>query len=162
MYSKADLKHATEARKDAISISSRNKNGFSELLATIKKSLPTGPLFYDEDYYTDQDMETRIREVIREKLFLSLDEELPYDVLVSVEELTEENGMIKALVMLFVAKDSQKNILIGKQGAVLQNIGKLARIELEKILGQKVFILLRVKTLAKWNKNPNILKKYFG
>jgi GTP-binding protein Era len=60
-------------------------------------------------------METRIREVIREKLFLTLDEELPYDILVSVEELTEENGIIKALVMLFVAKDSQKNILIGKQ-----------------------------------------------
>jgi GTP-binding protein Era len=76
--------------------------------------------------------------------------------------LTEENGIIKALVMLFVAKDSQKNILIGKQWAVLQNIGKLARIELEKILGRKIFILLRVKTLIKWNKNPNILKKYFG
>lgn len=162
VYSKCDLKHATEARKDAISISSRNKNGFGELLATIKKSLPTGPLFYDEDYYTDQDMETRIREIIREKIFLSLGEELPYDILVDVEDLTEENGMIKALIMLYVSKDSQKNILIGKQGAVLQNIGKLARIELEKILEKKVYILLRVKTMSKWNKNPNILKKYFG
>ncbi|MFA6090998.1 MAG: GTPase Era [Candidatus Gracilibacteria bacterium] len=162
VYSKCDLKHATEARKDAISISSRNKNGFRELLSTLKKSLPTGPLFYDEDYYTDQDMETRIREIIREKIFLSLGEELPYDILVDVEDLVEENGMIKALVMLYVSKDSQKNILIGKQGVVLQNIGKLARIELEKILDRKVYILLRVKTMSKWNKNPNVLKKYFG
>lgn len=161
VYSKCDLKHATEPRKDAISISSRNKNGFDQLLATIKKSLPTGPLFYDEDYYTDQDMETRIREIIREKIFLSLGEELPYDILVDVNELTEEDGIIKALVMLYVAKDSQKNILIGKQGTVLQNIGKLARLELENILEKKVYILLRVKVMPKWNKNPSVLKKYF-
>lgn len=161
VYSKCDLKHATEPRKDAISISSRSKNGFDKLLATIKNSLPTGPLFYDEDYYTDQDMESRIREIIREKIFTSLGEELPYDILVDVDELTEEDGMIKALVMLYVTKDSQKNILIGKQGAVLQNIGKLARIELEKILEKKVYILLRVKVMPKWNKNPSVLKKYF-
>lgn len=162
VYSKSDLKHATEARKDAISISSRNKNGFKELLTTIKKSLPIGPLFYDEDYYTDQDMETRIREIIREKIFQNLWEELPYDILVDIDDLTEENGIIKALVMLYVAKDSQKNILVGKDGVVLQNIGKLARVELEKILEKKVYILLRVKTMSKWNKNPNVLKKYFG
>lgn len=162
VYSKSDLKHATEARKDAISISSRNKNGFKELLTTIKKSLPIGPLFYDEDYYTDQDMETRIQEIIREKIFQNLGEELPYDILVDIDDLTEENGMIKALVMLYVAKDSQKNILVGKDGVVLQNIGKLARVELEKILEKKVYILLRVKTMSKWNKNPNVLKKYFG
>jgi GTP-binding protein Era len=64
--------------------------------------------------------------------------------------------------MLYVSKDSQKNILIGKGWVVLQNIGKLARIELEKILERKVYILLRVKTMSKWNKNPNVLKKYFG
>lgn len=162
VYSKCDLRHATEARKDAICISSRNKNGFAELLATIKKSLPTGPLFYDEDYYTDQDMESRIREIVREKIFISLGEELPYDILVDIENLTEENGMLKALVMLYVTKDSQKNILIGKQWAVLQNIGKLARLELEKIFEKKIYILLRVKTKAKWNKNPNVLKQYFG
>jgi len=163
VYSKCDLKHATEARKDAISISSRNKNGFNELLGTIKKSLPTGPLFYDEDYYTDQDMETRIREIIREKIFQNLGEELPYDILVDIEDMTEEeNGTLKALVMLYVSKDSQKNILIGKGWVVLQNIGKLARIELEKILERKVYILLRVKTMSKWNKNPHVLKKYFS
>ena len=60
-------------------------------------------------------MESRIREIVREKIFISLGEELPYDILVDIENLTEENGMLKALVMLYVTKDSQKNILIGKQ-----------------------------------------------
>lgn len=162
VYSKCDLGHATEARKGAIMLSSRKKNGFEELLVEIKKYLPTGPLFYDEDYYTDQDMEMRIREIIREKIFNSLGDELPYDILVDVEDLTEEDGMIKALVMLYVSKDSQKNILIGQGGSVLKNIGTQARKELETILDRKVYILLRVKTMPKWNKNPNILKKYFG
>ena len=71
-------------------LSSVAKTGFDDLLKEIKKHLPIGPLFYGEDYYTDQDMETRVREVLREKLFLGLDDEIPYDVFVEIEELEEQ------------------------------------------------------------------------
>ena len=142
-------------------VSSEQKTGLEVLVQEIKKHLVMGPLFYSEDYYTDQDMETRIREVIREKLFLLLEDEIPYDTFVEIEEIEEKGDLLKILAVVHVEKDSQKTIIIGKRAEKLQEIGTLARKDLEKIFERKVFLLVRVKTHPHWKKNKGILKRHF-
>jgi len=107
-------------------------------------------------------METRIREVIREKLFLMLQDEIPYDTFVEIEEIEEQPKVLRILAIIHVEKDSQKAIIIGKGAAKLQEIGTAARADLESILDRKIFLLLRVKTYPHWKKNKSIMKKHFG
>lgn len=144
-----------------LQISSQDKSWFEELLSEIKKNLTNWPLYYDEDYYTDQNYETRISEIIREKIFLNFQDEIPHSVFVEIGEIEDKPDLLRIQAYIYVGSDSQKIIIIGKNGQALTNIGKLARIELEEIYWKKIFLALRVKVLPKWKKNKKLLNKLY-
>ncbi len=142
-------------------ISSVDKKWFEELLVEVKKHLPTWPLYYDEDYYTDQDTETRIAEIIREKIFLNFKEEIPHSVFVEIGEIEDKPEILRIQAYIYTESDSQKIIIIGKGGQALTTIGTEARKDLEEIFDKKIFLSLRVKSLPKWKKNKKLLSKLY-
>jgi GTP-binding protein Era len=140
-----------------LSCSSVKNYGLLEVVKALLEFLPEGVPYYDEDYYTDQDPYTRISEIIREKAFRNLSQEIPHDLYVSVEEIDEQGDLMRILSYLIVEKDSQKRIVIGKGAEKIQEIATLARVELEQIFGRKVFLSLRVKVDPKWKNNNKIV-----
>ena len=149
-------------------IDSVARTGFDVLLWKIIEYLPEGPFLYEADYYTDQPMDLRITEIIRERLFLELGDEIPYASYVEVTQIEEKWGesekilpMLSIQAYINVESDSQKTIVIGKWGAKIQKIGTETRIILEEIFGKKVFLALRVKTHKNWRKDQKTLDKIF-
>lgn len=149
-------------------IDSIARTGFDILLSKITEHLPEGPFLYDADYYTDQPMDLRITEIIRERLFLELGDEIPYASYIEVTQIEEKWGdhekslpMLSIQAYINVESDSQKTIVIGKWGAKIQKIGTEVRIMLESIFGKKVFLALRVKTHKNWRKDQKTLDKIF-
>ncbi len=142
--------------------------GFEELFDRISAYPPEGPYLYDPDFYTDQSMDLRIGEVIRERLFLELGDEIPYASYVEVTQIEEKwwdtpksLPMLSIQAYINVESDSQKVIVIGKWGAKIQKIGTESRILLEEIFDKKVFLALRVKVHKNWRKDQNVLDKIF-
>ena len=109
--------------------------------------------------YTDQTIEKRISEVIREKIFQTFREEVPYATFVEINDLDDTGRVFRISATVFVERDSQKAMIIGKGGEGITMIGSLARTDLEAIFGKKIFLLLRVKTMPKWKKNKKLLKR---
>ncbi|MDD5770469.1 MAG: GTPase Era [Candidatus Gracilibacteria bacterium] len=160
IFTKIDLPKKIEIPngEDIIKISSIQKSGFEELLQKIKTYLKISHPYYPEDYYTDQDIYFRISEIIREKVFLHTIEEIPHSIYVEIEEILDEENLLKIQAYIYTETDSQRYIIIGKNGDLITKIGMQARIELESIFGKKVFLSLRVKTMEKWRKNDKIIK----
>jgi GTP-binding protein Era len=135
--------------------------GVSELTAELKKVLPHQPLLFPEDELTNKTMREIAAEMIREQCFLQLKEEIPYGVAVLIDSFEEKElpnpVVIKATI--FVEKDSQKGIMIGAGGNQLKLIGSAARVEIEKLLGRKVFLELWIKVLKNWRKDEDLLKR---
>lgn len=121
--------------------------GLEDLVNAIFKYLPEGPKFYPDDMVTDIPIEYRIAEIIREKILHKTYEEVPHAVAVEVEEMeeVEEKNLVRIYATIFVEKDSQKGIIIGKNGRMLKEVGTEARLEIEALLGKKVFLSLQVK-----------------
>ena len=149
-------------------IDSVARTGFDELLEKIVPYLPEWPYLYDPDYYTDQTMEMRIQEIIRERLFLELGDEIPYACYVEITQIEEKwwdheksVPMLSVQAYINVESDSQKVIVIGKWGKKIQSIGMESRIMLEEIFDKKVFLALRVKVHKNWRKDPLVLEKIF-
>lgn len=119
-------------------------------------------MLFSEDMYTKQDIFFRISEIVREKVFIHTKEELPHATYVGIEEVNDENpDLLKIVAYVYTETDSQKYIIIGKNGKLLTRIGTEARKDLEKIFGTKVFLSLRVKVQSKWRKNEKLVKKMF-
>lgn len=137
---------------EVISISALYRTNLDRLEETIKKYLPEGPQYYPEDTKTTEPIEDRIREIIREKAILLTYQEIPYSIAVALEEFYEKENIFYIKAIIFVEKDSQKGIIIGKNGKKLKEIGTLAREELEALLGKKVYLDLWVKVKEKWRK----------
>ena len=149
-------------------IDSVARTWFAELIEKISLSLPEWPYLYDPEYYTDQTMELRIQEVIRERLFLELGDEIPYASYVEVTQIEEKGWetekslpMLSIQAYINVESDSQKVIVIGKWWKKIQQIGTESRIMLEEIFDKKVFLALRVKVHKNWRKDSNVLEKLF-
>lgn len=162
VYTKRDLPaaYSIPTGKNIFEISSEDKTGFDELVSEIKNHLPTGPMLFSEEYYTKQDIYFRISEIIREKLFHELKEELPHSIFVAVEEIEDDEKWMKRIsAYVYTETESQKYIVIGKAGSLITKVGKAARIELEKIFDQKVFLSLRAKTRKNWRKDEGFIKK---
>ena len=161
VYTKIDLQPKTDIPKweNIFAISSVKEEWFDELMLAIKAKLPTWPILFPEDYYTKQDIHFRISEIIREKLFHELKEELPHSVFVAVEEIEDTKKMKKISAYIYAETDSQKYIIIGKWGSLLTKIWKNARIELEEVFDEKVFLSLRVKVKKNWRKDEGFIKK---
>ena len=162
VYTKRDLRSVIDIPvwDDVFEISSKDKSGFTDLVDSIKTKLPYGPTLFPEDYYTKQDIYFRISEVIREKLFHNLKEEMPHSVFVAVEEIEDdEKGMKRISAYIYTETDSQKYIVIWKGGKLITKVGTLARIELEEIFWQKVFLSVRAKVRKNWRKDEWFVKK---
>jgi GTP-binding protein Era len=132
VYTKSDLpaKITVPSSENTLSISSISQDGFTELLDKTKSYLSTGPLYFPNDIYTKQDMFFRISEIIREKAFIYTKEELPHSLYIGVEEIVDEDELLKLVAYIYTETDSQKYIVIGKAGSLIQWLVKEARIEL--------------------------------
>jgi GTPase len=137
-------------------------DGVDHLLAQIKQLLPEGPCYFPEDHLTDQPERFLVAELIREKVFHLLRQEVPYAVAVTVEQFSErpEQSRIDIHAVIHVERDSQKGIIIGKQGQTLKEIGKQARGDIEALLGCHVFLGLFVRVQKNWRKDPRARSEF--
>ena len=127
---------------------------------TIMGLLPKGMPYYDEGTLTDRPMRFFASEIIREKIFLNYDKEIPYSVEIVIEEYKEEPTIDRISAIIYVARDSQKGIIIGHRGEMLKKVGTASRLELEKFLGKKVFLQLHVKVDEGWRNSQRSLRRY--
>ena len=137
------------------------RNDLGTLIEEILKRMPAGPKYFPDDQLTDQPERFVVSEIVREKIFELTKEEIPYSTAVVVEEMKEEPDLTRITAVIYVERDSQKGILIGKGGAMLKQIGTLARQDAEKLLGVKVFLQLWVKVKKGWREDERTLK-HFG
>ena len=133
-------------------------NDLGDLVKTILRRLPQGPKYFPDDQLTDQPERFIVSELIREKVFELTKEEIPYSTAVVIEEMKEEPELTRIHAVIYVERDSQKGILIGRGGAMLKQIGTLARQDAEKLLGIKVFLKLYVKVKKGWREDERVLK----
>jgi GTP-binding protein Era len=146
--------------KDIIPISALTGDGVEILLKTIVKHLPEGPKYYPDDIVTDQLERFMVSEIIREKVMEQTEEEVPYSVAVEITHWSErEDGVVFIYANIYVEREGQKGIIIGKNGLRLKAIGSSARVEIEKLLGVKVFLDLWVKIKKDWRSNERILRE---
>jgi len=145
--------------REIIPISALRSENTERLLDLIFQALPPGPLYFPADEVTDQPEKFIIAELIREKIFGLTREEVPHSVAVLVERLQEKKSLIKIGAVILVERDSQKGILIGKEGKMLKEIGRLAREDIENLLGSKVFLELWVKVRKDWRNQQVYLKE---
>jgi GTP-binding protein Era len=146
---------------EIIPVSAKTGENLNQVLVTIKKYLPEHPGFYPKDDLTDRSERFFAAEIIREKIFLNYEQEIPYSTEVNVESFKEEETIIRIRAVIFVERDSQKGILIGKAGASLKKTGTDARKDLEKFFGKKIFLETHVKVADNWRKETQKLK-HFG
>ena len=144
---------------EIIPISATTSDGVLQLRETIVKHIPEGPPYFPPDQLSDLPKRFFISETIREKIFLRTNQEIPYASSVVVEEFKERpNGKIYISAMLYVERQSQKGILVGKGGQTIKKIGQLARTEIEQFLEKTVFLDLRVSVKADWRRDERKLK----
>ena len=143
---------------EVLPISAKNSNSAYELLNNIIAHLPESEPVYGEDEMTDQSMRTIAAEMVREKILASTGDEIPYVTAVITEVFDESDpANVRIYCAIFVERDSQKRIVIGKQGARLKDVGTKARLDIEQLLGRKVFLKLFVKVVADWRNNDRTL-----
>ena len=144
-----------------VPISATNGLNVDELLKETKNFLPEGPKYYSEDMVTDQPERLIISEIIREKILHVTEDEVPHSVAVDIEEITvRKNSSAYIRAVIYVERDSQKGIIIGKGGEFLKNIGKNSRPEIEMLLGKKVFLDLWVKVKRGWRNSDGAIKNF--
>ncbi len=141
-------------------ISAQEKFGVQTLLNRLIELLPEGPAFFDKDQLTDKPERFFVNEIIREKILLHYDKEIPYSVEVEVESFKEEDNLVRIGAVIFVERDSQKGIIIGKGGKSLKQVGMDARKDIEAFLGKKVFLELFVKVDKDWRQKEGRLRHY--
>jgi len=145
--------------KEIVPISALKGENLPLLLELIEKGLPEGPQYFSEGEFTDQTERFIAAEIIREKVFLLTRQEIPYGAAVTIDEFTEkeEKNLIVIKATIHTERDAHKPILIGKKGAMLKEIGKQAREELEALLGCRIFLELFIRVDRGWTQNPHSL-----
>jgi len=141
-------------------ISALNGINHEFVLQWILKNLPEGPPYFEKDQLTDKSERFFACEIIREKILLNYDKEIPYSVEVEVESFKREKKITRIAAVIYVARDSQKSIVIGHQGSMLKKVGMEARIELEAFLQEKVFLEMFVKVQKEWRNDDRQLKRF--
>jgi len=145
-----------------VPISALEGNNVSRLLEQIKEHMPEGPQFYPADQVTDHPERFIVSELIREKALHLTREEVPHSLAVVIEKMERDGqkDLVHVMATIVVERDSQKGIVIGKQGAMLKEIGKRARLDIEQLLGTKVFLELWVKVQKDWRNKMSQLRDY--
>lgn len=144
-----------------VPVSALHNNGTDLLIKELVSLLPTGPKYYPDDIPTDATERFIVAEIIREKIFLKTGQEVPYSTAVLIDSFKEdaEKQLVTIHATIVVEKSSQKGIIIGKRGAKLEQIGKNARLDIEKLLAQKVLLKLWVKVQKNWSRDMRFLKE---
>ncbi|MBQ9591959.1 MAG: GTPase Era [Paludibacteraceae bacterium] len=147
-------------RAEILPISALHKANLEPLLKRIKELLPEGPAYFDKDSLTDKPARFFVTEIIREKILLNYDKEIPYSVEAVVEQFKEEDDLIRIHAVIYCERDSQKGILIGKSGSSLKKIGIQARKDIETFFQKKVFLQMFVKVEKDWRNKETKLKNF--
>ncbi len=147
-------------KAEIIPISATLRFNIDTLLRRIQEQLPDSPPFFDKDALTDKPARFFVTEIIREKILLTYDKEIPYACEVAVELFKESDKQIDISAVIYVERDSQKGIVIGKKGASLKRVGTLARKDIEAFFGKKVFLQLYVKVEKDWRNRENKLRSF--
>ena len=145
---------------EVIPISASLKFNVDYLLKRIQEMLPPSPPFFDKDALTDRPARFFVTEIIREKILLTYDKEIPYSVEAVVEKFDESETTIHIMAVVYVERDSQKGIIIGKGGSSLKRVGMLARKDIETFFGKKVYLELYVKVERDWRNKLSKLKNF--
>ncbi|NMB00206.1 MAG: GTPase Era [Firmicutes bacterium] len=145
-----------------IAVSALERTNLDKLVETIVADLDEGPQYYPEDWLTDHPERFIIAEFIREELLLRTEEEIPHSIAVDVDEIKEdpEKNLMKVRATIYVERDSQKGIVIGKQGQKLKEVGTSARLQIERLLGTRVHLDLWVKVKKDWRNKPGALREF--
>ncbi|MBP3356066.1 MAG: GTPase Era [Rikenellaceae bacterium] len=141
-------------------VSALNNFNVGGVFDLILKHLPEGEPYYPKDALTDKTMRFFASEIIREKIFLNYDKEVPYCTEISIEEYREEPSIDRIAATIYVSRESQKAIVIGRKGAMLKKVGTEARLELERFIGKKVFLQLFVKVNDDWRNSDSQLRRF--
>jgi GTP-binding protein Era len=145
--------------KEIVPISAMKRDGIDLLMKKVRDYLPPGPKYYPDELITDQLERFMVSEIVREKIMEETEEELPYSIAVEVAGWNErEDGLISISCNIYVERDGQKAIIIGKRGGMLKSIGSAARLDIEKLLNTKVFLELWVKIRRNWRNDARLLK----
>ena len=139
-------------------ISALNKTGVPELLAAIIEAMPEHPAFFDKEQLSDRSERFFASEIIREKIFLNYQQEIPYSCEVVIEAFKDEPEIIRIRAEVYVERLSQKGILIGKKGEALKVTATQARLEMEQFFGKKVFLETYVRVKENWRNQKHILR----
>ncbi|MBF0753272.1 MULTISPECIES: GTPase Era [Jeotgalicoccus] len=145
---------------DVVPISALQGNNIDRLLSVIESHLPEGPMYYPEDRITDHPEHFIVSELIREKALHKLSQELPHAIGVEVLKMKgdDEGGKVKVEALIYVERESQKGMVIGKGGKMLKEIGREARMDIENLLGSKVYLELWVKVQKDWRNKPTFIR----
>ena len=142
---------------EIVPVSALTGDGVSQLVEIAVRFMPAGPVYFEDDVVTDQPMQLLAAEFIREKILQKTRDELPFSVAVQIESFTEEGKLARIAAIVYVEKESQKGIVIGKRGELLKAVGTEARIEMERLFGMKVFLELWVKVKEGWRQDERML-----
>jgi GTP-binding protein Era len=152
--------HSMFPDSDIIPLSALKAFNLDFLLRCILEKLPEGPAYFPKDQLTDKYERFFASEIIREKILLHYQKEVPYSVEIEIESFKEEKKIINIRAVIHVARDSQKGIIIGHKGQMLKMVGTEARIDMEDFFGKKVFLELYVKVSKEWRDKPLMLKRF--
>lgn len=130
------------------------------LVNALLKFIPEAPPYFDKDMLTDRNERFFASEIIREKIFLQYDKEIPYSIEVAIEEFKDLPNIVRIRSYIFVERESQKAILLGKNGAAIKKLGMAARKKIETMVGKKVFLELTVKIRDDWRNNEQQLTNF--
>ena len=143
-----------------VPISAKEKFGGEMLVNALLKFIPEAPPYFDKDMLTDRNERFFASEIIREKIFLQYDKEIPYSIEVAIEEFKDLPNIVRIRSYIFVERESQKAILLGKNGAAIKKLGMAARKKIETMVGKKVFLELTVKIRDDWRNNEQQLTNF--
>ena len=157
---KVELWHEALPEAEIIPISALHKFNVDNVLKRIKELLPESPAYFDKDQWTDKPARFFVTEIIREKILLYYDKEIPYSVEVVVEQFKETDKNIHINAVIYVERDSQKGIIIGHQGVALKRVSTEARKSLEKSFGKSIYLEVFVKVDKDWRQSDRAMKAY--
>ena len=148
------------AFSDIVPISALKKNNIKELVKVLKKYLPDEVLYYGKNDITNKSIEFQIAEIVREKVFNATFDEVPHSITCVTDSIIRNNNAYNILVSIIIDRESLKKIILGSRGEKIKKIGTSARIEIEALLGKKVYLELFVKTVKKWREKEKYLTEY--
>jgi len=157
---KVELWHEALPEAEIIPISALHKFNVDNVLKRIQELLPESPAYFDKDQWTDKPARFFVTEIIREKILLYYDKEIPYSVEVVVEQFKETDKNIHINAVIYVERESQKGIIIGHQGVALKRVSTEARKSLEKFFGKSIFLEVYVKVDKDWRQSDRAMKAY--